>query len=120
MASNHQTTTCFLQFFPRFFSQFDQLKKKTNLLLVQNMFFFRFGPMKSCFFNYLLKLRKIRGKKLGNTRLVVWWFDVANKIFTATFKNVDSKIFVKLSDEMVTTNSEFFNHQFFSHIFIFR
>ena len=48
----HQTTKppiLFSTIFSTNFSQLQQLKKKTNSLLVQNMFFLGFGPMKSLF-----------------------------------------------------------------------
>ena len=62
--------------------QLEQLKKKTNFLLVQNRLFLSFGPMKSLFSFSTAQTEKILWKKLGKTRLVVWWFDVTNKIQT--------------------------------------
>jgi hypothetical protein len=55
-------------FFPIFstiFSQFEQLKKITNFLLVQNRFFLSFGPLKSLFSFSTAQLRKFRGKNWG-------------------------------------------------------
>ena len=58
----HQTTNFV---FPNF-SQFEQFKKITNFLLVQNRFFFvNLGPMKSLFSFSTALLRKFRGKNWG-------------------------------------------------------
>ena len=72
---NHQI--CFPQFFSANCFLFDQLKKKTKFLLVQNRFFFNFGPMKVCFlYQLLLENEKNIWKKLGKIKLA----DVTNKI----------------------------------------
>ena len=44
------------------------------------MSFLSFGPMKSLFSFSTAQTEKNSGKYLGKTRLVVWWFDVTNKI----------------------------------------
>ena len=62
------------------FSHLEQLKKKTNILLVQNRFFLNFGLTKSLFSFSPPQTEKNLWKKLGKTRFVVWWFDVMNKI----------------------------------------
>ena len=66
------------------FSQLEQLKKKTNFLLVQNMFFLSFGPMKSLFSFLKSQTEKNSWKKLGKTRLVVWCHkqDIRSQIFS--------------------------------------
>ena len=79
----HQTTKQPILFSPIFstnFSQLEQLKKKTNFLLVQNRFFLGLGQMKSLFSFSSTQTEKNSWKKLGKTRFVVWWFDVTNKI----------------------------------------
>jgi hypothetical protein len=81
--SLHQTTKpqiLFSSIFSANFCQLDQLKKKTNFLLVQNRFFLKFGPMKSLFSFSSPQTEKTSWKKLGKTRFMVWWFDVTNKI----------------------------------------
>ena len=65
------------------FSQLEQLKKKTNFLLVQNRFFLRLGPMKSLF---SFSTEKNSWKNLGKTRFVVWCFDLTNKIYGKRMK----------------------------------
>ena len=80
MTSKHQTTYCvFLNFFHIFFFQFElfeQLKKKTNFLLVQNRFFSQSWTNEKLLSFSTTKTEK----KLGKTRLVSWWIDVTNKI----------------------------------------
>ena len=50
VTSNHQTTNpVFPNIFSTKVSQLEELKKKTNFLLVQNSFFLSFVPMKSLF-----------------------------------------------------------------------
>jgi hypothetical protein len=63
------------------FSQLEQLKKKTNFLLVQNMFFLSFGPMKSLFSFSTSQTEKNSWKKIGENKIGVRWFDVTNKIY---------------------------------------
>ena len=76
LTSIHQTTNLFSPFFSTNFSQFEQLKKITTFLLVQNRYFLSFGPMKSLFSFSTAQLKKLR-----KTRFVVWWFDVTNWLF---------------------------------------
>ena len=61
-------------------SQLEQLKKKTNYLLVQNRFFLSFGQTKSLFSVSSGWTEKISRKKMGKIKFVVWQFDVTNKI----------------------------------------
>ena len=71
--------------FPQIFlriSQFQHLKKKTNLSLVQNQEKPWFGTIKSSFSFSTPQAEKNSWKKLEKTRLVVWWFDVTNKVFS--------------------------------------
>ena len=58
------------------FSQFVQLKKKVNFILVQTGFFSVLDQWKVYFLFQLIKLRKIRGKNWGKQN---WLFDVTNK-----------------------------------------
>ena len=72
VTSNHQTTNFdFPNFFHEFFSV-KQLKKKTNFWT--NKKFVYLSDFSTA------KTEKSSWKKLGETRLVVWWFDVTNKI----------------------------------------
>ena len=56
--------------------------EKENKLFIgpKQVFFLSFGPMKSLFSFPTAKTEKNLWKKLEKTRLVVWWFDVTNKI----------------------------------------
>ena len=59
-------------------------KLKLGLKNTKNAYFtcfwaYCFGPIKMCFFP-TAKTKKNSWKKLGKTLLVVWWFDVTNKI----------------------------------------
>ena len=66
VTSIHQKPILFSPIFSTNFSQFEQLKKITNFLLVQNRFFFlSFGPMKSLLSFSTAQLRKFRGKNWG-------------------------------------------------------
>ena len=79
----HPTTKQPILFPPIFsmiFPQFEQLKKKTNFYLVQNLEKTCFGPTKSFFSFSTAKTEKKSWKKLVKIRLVVWWFDVTNNI----------------------------------------
>jgi hypothetical protein len=60
--------------------------------LVQNKFFLCFGPSKSLFSFSTAKTEKNSWKKLGKTKLVVWCFDVTNKIVHS--KILELKYFV--------------------------
>ena len=54
------------------FSQLEQLKKKTNFLLVKNSAFLSFGPMTSLVSFSTAKTEKKSWKKLGKRKLVIW------------------------------------------------
>ena len=83
------------------FSQLEQLKRKTNFLLVLNRVFFRrFGPMKSLLSFQMLKLRKIRGKQ-------DWWFDVTIKIVVN-----NSIIFLFEKTRILSSSSSIFRNDF--------
>ena len=76
VTSNHQTTNLvFHEYFPVW-----AVEKKRNFSLVQNRFCLSCGPMKSLFSFWTAKSEKNSWKKLGKSRLVVWWFYVTNKI----------------------------------------
>jgi hypothetical protein len=45
----------------------------------KNRAFLSFGPMKSLFSFSTAQTEKNLWKKLGKTKLVVWWFDFMNK-----------------------------------------
>ena len=84
--------SCFPQFFPRMSSWKEneffigpKLRKKTCL-----------GPQKCLFSLSTTQAEKNSWKKLGKTRLVVWWFDVTNKIVTGKwiFLKLDMQLFV--------------------------
>ena len=61
---------CFPQFFSTNFSQFEQLKKITNFLLVQNRFFFlSFGPTKSCLSFSTAQTEKNSWEKIGENKI---------------------------------------------------
>ena len=84
----HQITIqpiLFSPIFPPNFSHLEQLKNKTNFLLVQNSCFFSFVPMKSLFSFSNAQTEKNLRKKLEKTKLVVWWFDVMTKILVLVF-----------------------------------
>ena len=74
VTSNHQTTNFVFPNFSTNFSQFGQLKKQTNFLLVQNRFFLDLDQWKVCFLFQLLNweksVEKIGENKIGG--LVVW------------------------------------------------
>ena len=101
----HQTTKPPILFSPIFstnVSPFEQLKKKTNILLVQNRFFFSvLDQWKVCFLFQLLKKRKIRGKKWGNQDWLFGnWMSGTRKTFIfIEFIHRFVTEFVKLYDE---------------------
>ena len=76
----HQTTKPRILFSP-IFSQFKRLKQKTNFYLVQKWEKNCFGPIKSLVSFSTAQTEKNSWQKLGETRFVVWWFDVTNKIY---------------------------------------
>jgi hypothetical protein len=71
--SSHQTTNLV---FPNFFNEFFSTwaVEKENKLLVQNSFFFQFWTNKNFVFFFNLQTEKKSWKKLGITRLVVWYY----------------------------------------------
>ena len=83
----HQTTNSPILFFPIFspiFSQFEQLNRE-NFLLVQNRVFLTFGTNEKFvfFFNYEKFVENI-----GETKLVVWWFDFSYVKATGRFRHI--------------------------------
>ena len=77
----HQTTNLvFPNFFHEYFSVLSVEKRKKHFSLVQNWEKDCFRPIKSLISFSTDKTVKYSWKKLGKTRLVVWWFDVTNKI----------------------------------------
>ena len=81
MTSNHQTTNIVSpNFFPEIFSVLAVEKENKLFIGPKQFFFFSFGPIKSLFSFSTAKTEKNLWKKLGKTRLIVWWFDVTNKI----------------------------------------
>ena len=71
VTSNHQTTS----FFPLFFLRL-AVEKENKLFIGPKLREKNcFRPINGCFLFQLLQLRKIRGKKLGKTKLVVWCYE---------------------------------------------
>ena len=86
---NHQSW--FSQFFPRISISFSSWKRK-QIFYWSKTFFFTFGPMKSLFSFSTVQTEKNSWNKLGETRLVVWWFDVTNKIYIRGFTKFGIKV----------------------------
>ena len=70
---NYQS--CFSQFFSVL-----AVEKENKLFVGTKQVFLIFEPKKSSFVFSTAQTEKISWKKLGKTRLVVWWFDVTNKV----------------------------------------
>jgi c-di-AMP phosphodiesterase-like protein len=85
VTSNHQTTN----FFHKFFSVLAVEKEKKLFYWSKKSFFSQFWTNKKIVFCFNCSNWEKFVKKLGKTRLVVWWFDVTNKKKDSpTFSNV--------------------------------
>ena len=86
----HQTTKQRILFYPIFstnFFQLEQLKKKTNFLLVQNSCFLNFGPMRSSFSFSSPQTEKISRKILGKTNEISVFIKIRENL---TFKFLET------------------------------
>ena len=81
VTSNRQTTNLvFPNFFHEFFSVWEDEKENKLFIGPKMRKKTCFGPIKSLFSFSTVQAEKNSWKKLGETKLVVWWFDVRNKI----------------------------------------
>ena len=81
VTSNHQTTNLvFPNYFQEFFSVWT-VEKENKLFIGPKLRKNLFWTNKKLSSFSTAKTEKNSWKKLGKTRLVVWWFDIMNKIF---------------------------------------